>query len=116
MDVYREYRGPVLAIEKVPMANISAYGCVQAAMISERTYKVLDIVEKPEQEEAPSDLAIIGRYILTPDIFPILEKQEPGKGEEIQLTDALCKFLAQEPVYGCRSRESDMIAATSWAF
>ncbi|GFE60647.1 UTP--glucose-1-phosphate uridylyltransferase GalU [Geobacter sp. AOG2] len=102
IDVYREYRGPVLALEKVPMENISAYGCVKAAMISEQTYRVLDMVEKPKQEEAPSDLAIIGRYILTPDIFPILEKQEPGKGEEIQLTDALCKLLAHEPVYGCR--------------
>jgi UTP--glucose-1-phosphate uridylyltransferase len=102
IDVYREYHGPVLALEKVPMENISAYGCVQATMISERTYKVLDMVEKPKQEEAPSDLAIIGRYILTPDIFPILEKQEPGKGEEIQLTDALCKLLAHESIYGCR--------------
>jgi len=102
MDVYRNYGGPVLALEQVPMANISAYGCVKATSISDGTYKVLDMVEKPKQEEAPSDLAIIGRYILTPDIFPILEKQEAGKGEEIQLTDALCKLLVHKPVYGCR--------------
>ena len=79
--------------------------------------RVWDLVEKPKQEEAPSDLAIIGRYILTPDIFPILEKQEPGKGEEIQLTDALCKLLGHKPVYGCQFEEiRHGSAATSWAF
>ena len=60
------------------------------------------MVEKPKQEEAPSNLAIIGRYVLTPDIFPILEKQQPGKGGEIQLTDAIRKLLQEEAVYGCR--------------
>ena len=89
LDVYKKYRGPVLALEQVPMENISSYGCVKATMLSERIYEVTDLVEKPKKEDAPSDLAIIGRYILTPEIFPILEKQEPGKGGEIQITDAI---------------------------
>jgi len=92
----------VLALEQVPMKNISAYGCVRANMLSERVYEVTDLVEKPKREDAPSDLAIIGRYVLTPGIFPILERQEPGKGGEIQLTDAILKLSAQEAVYGCR--------------
>ncbi len=102
LDVYRKYRGPVLALEQVPMENISSYGCVKANTISERIYEVVDMVEKPKQEDAPSDLAIIGRYILTPDIFPILEKQEPGKGGEIQLTDAIKTLARDEAIYGCR--------------
>lgn len=102
LDVYRKYRGPVLALEQVPMEHISSYGCVKANTISERVFEVVDMVEKPKREEAPSDLAIIGRYILTPDIFPILERQEPGKGGEIQLTDAIKKLALDEAIYGCR--------------
>ena len=101
LEVYRKYRGSVLALERVPMANITSYGCVAAAGISSRVYEVTDMVEKPSPEEAPSDLAIIGRYVLTPEIFPILEKQEPGRGGEIQLTDALRTLLKEEAVYGC---------------
>ena len=102
LEVYRKYRGTVLALEQVPMENISAYGCVKANQLSDQVFEVLDMVEKPKQEEAPSNLAIIGRYILTPDIFPILEKQKPGKGGEIQLTDAIRQLLREEAVYGCR--------------
>jgi UTP--glucose-1-phosphate uridylyltransferase len=102
LDVYRKYRGTVLALEQVPMENISAYGCVRANQLSDQVFEVLDMVEKPKQEEAPSNLAIIGRYVLTPDIFPILEKQKPGKGGEIQLTDAIRQLLHEEAVYGCR--------------
>jgi UTP--glucose-1-phosphate uridylyltransferase len=102
LDVYRKYRGTVLALEEVPMENISSYGCVRANQLSDRVFEVLDMVEKPKLEEAPSNLAIIGRYVLTPDIFPILEKQQPGKGGEIQLTDAIRKLLQDEAVYGCR--------------
>src|SRR5512136_1102983 len=102
LDVYRKYRGTVLALEEVPMANIHSYGCVRANQLSDQVFEVLDMVEKPKVEEAPSNLAIIGRYILTPDIFPILEKQKPGKGGEIQLTDAIRRLLQEEAVYGCR--------------
>lgn len=102
LDVFRKYRGPVLALEQVPMENISSYGCVKANHISDRTYEVVDMVEKPKQEDAPSDLAIIGRYVLTPEIFPILEKQGPGKGGEIQLTDAILALSREEAIYGCK--------------
>jgi UTP--glucose-1-phosphate uridylyltransferase len=102
LDVFSKYQGSVLALEQVPMENISAYGCVRADQVSDRVYKVTDLVEKPKREDAPSDLAIIGRYVLTPEIFPILEKQEPGKGGEIQLTDAILKLSKQQSIYGCR--------------
>ena len=102
LDVYRKYRGTVLALEKVPMEQISSYGCVKANHISDRVYEVTDMVEKPKRDEAPSDLAIIGRYILTPDIFPILATQPAGKGGEIQLTDAILKLSKEEAVYGCQ--------------
>ena len=101
LEVYRKYRGTVLALERVPMANISSYGCVKANTISDKVFEVSDMVEKPQPADAPSDLAIIGRYVLTPEIFPILESQEPGKGGEIQLTDAVRKLLKDEAVYGC---------------
>src|SRR5512141_1755426 len=72
LEVYRKYRGTVLALEQVPLDNISSYGCVKANRISDKVFEVTDMVEKPQPADAPSDLAIIGRYILTPAIFPIL--------------------------------------------
>lgn len=101
LNVYEERKGSVLALEKVPMENISSYGCVKADPLAERVFRVTDMVEKPKREEAPSDMAIIGRYVLTPRIFSILEHQEPGKGGEIQLTDAILKLSREEQVYGC---------------
>lgn len=101
LDTFEIYKSSVLALEKVPMEKISSYGCVRAQAISERVFEVLDMVEKPKQEEAPSDMAIIGRYVLTPRIFGILEQQEPGKGGEIQLTDAILTLSKEEKVYGC---------------
>jgi UTP--glucose-1-phosphate uridylyltransferase len=101
MNVFNEHKGSVLALEKVPLEKISSYGCVAADQIGERTFHVTDMVEKPAREDAPSDMAIIGRYILTPRIFEILEMQEPGKGDEIQLTDAILKLSREESVYGC---------------
>lgn len=101
MDVFDRHGGSVLALEKVPMENISSYGCVAADLIGNNTFHVTNMVEKPSREEAPSDMAIIGRYILTPRIFDILRDQEPGKGGEIQLTDALLTLSKEENVYGC---------------
>ena len=101
LDVHEKFKGSVLALEKVPMEQISSYGCVRAEALSERVFNVLDMVEKPKREEAPSDMAIIGRYVLTPRIFSILEQQEPGKGGEIQLTDAILKLSQEEKVFGC---------------
>lgn len=102
ISVFNTYQGSVLALEQVPMENISAYGCVRANALTQRIYEVTNLVEKPKREDAPSDLAIIGRYVLTPEIFPILEKQEAGKGGEIQLTDAILKLSKQQKVYGCQ--------------
>ncbi len=101
LDVYNLQGRSVLALEKVPMENISSYGCVAADKVGERTYRVTDMVEKPSRDEAPSDMAIIGRYVLTPRIFEILQNQTPGKGGEIQLTDAILTLSKEEAVYGC---------------
>ncbi len=101
LEVYEKHGGSVLALEKVPMEQISSYGAVRAEKIEERVYDILDMVEKPRQEEAPSDMAIIGRYLLTPGIFAVLESQKPGKGGEIQLTDAILKLSDREKVFGC---------------
>jgi len=101
LDVFDNHKKSVLALEKVPMENISSYGCVRANAVSENVFDVVDMVEKPKREEAPSDMAIIGRYVLTPRIFEILENQEPGKGGEIQLTDAILTLSKEEKVYGC---------------
>lgn len=101
LNVFNEHNGSVLALEKVPMENISSYGSVAAERISESTFHITDMVEKPARDEAPSDMAIIGRYVLTPRIFKILENQKPGQGGEIQLTDAILKLSKEEMVYGC---------------
>ncbi len=101
LDVFDQRGGSVLALEKVPMENISSYGCVAAEQIGERTFHVTDMVEKPSRDEAPSDMAIIGRYVLSPRIFDILQNQVPGKGGEIQLTDAILTLSKYEKVYGC---------------
>lgn len=101
IDTFDNQHGSVLALEKVPMATISSYGCVAANKLSGSDFQITDMVEKPKKEEAPSNMAIIGRYVLTPRIFKILEQQEPGKGGEIQLTDAISKLSKEENVYGC---------------
>lgn len=101
LDVYYQRQSSVLALEKVPMEQISSYGCVAVNPLSERVMEVTDMVEKPKQADAPSDLAIIGRYVLTPAIFSILENQEPGRGGEIQLTDAIKRLSKTEKIYGC---------------
>lgn len=101
LDVYEERKGSVLALEQVPMEQISSYGCVAVKPVADRVVEVTDMVEKPKREEAPSNLAIIGRYLLTPAIFPVLEQQQPGRGGEIQLTDAIRRLSNDEKVYGC---------------
>jgi UTP--glucose-1-phosphate uridylyltransferase len=107
LDVYEFYGAPVVALMEVPRENISAYGVVDAEPIShgtggDRLFRIRNMVEKPRPEDAPSNLAIIGRYVLTPEIFESIEKVEPGKGGEIQLTDGLRHLLRNRPVYGYR--------------
>lgn len=89
VKLYKQFRCSIVAVEEVPKAEISRYGVIEGNMITEGLYTVTNMVEKPAPEEAPSNLAIIGRYILTPDIFDILENTPPGKNGEIQITDAL---------------------------
>jgi UTP--glucose-1-phosphate uridylyltransferase len=101
LDVYTTHKGSVMALEQVPMEQISSYGCVAVTPVADQVVRVTDMVEKPKIEDAPSNLAIIGRYILTPAIFPILENQPPGRGGEIQLTDAIKRLSETETVYGC---------------
>jgi UTP--glucose-1-phosphate uridylyltransferase len=100
--VFEEFQGPVLAIEEVPWESVSSYGIIDAEEIKPGVYKIRDMVEKPTRAEAPSNLAIIGRYILTPDIFPILEATASDRTGEIQLTNGLRRLLNDRPIYGCR--------------
>lgn len=88
-ELYKQFRCSIVAIEEVPMENISSYGVISGDQIRDDIYRVTDMVEKPEQDKAPSNLAVIGRYILTPDIFDILRETKPGKNGEVQLTDAI---------------------------
>jgi len=87
--LYNQFRCSIIAIEEVPKENISSYGVIDGEMISDNIYRVNDMVEKPPADKAPSNLAVIGRYILTPDIFELLRDVKPGAGGEIQLTDAI---------------------------
>lgn len=89
VGVFKEHRCSVVAIQEVPLEETHKYGIIEGETLSDATYRITDMVEKPEQGSAPSNLAIIGRYILTPDIFDILATTEAGKDGEIQITDAL---------------------------
>jgi UTP--glucose-1-phosphate uridylyltransferase len=93
------YEGPILAIQRVPRAAISEYGVIKARQVDDRVWQIIDLVEKPARGEAPSDLAVIGRYVLTPAIFHYLAETKPGRGGEIQLTDALRKMAQDYPMY-----------------
>jgi UTP--glucose-1-phosphate uridylyltransferase len=102
IDVFQEMQGPVLAIEQVPREDVSSYGIIDAEEIRPGVYRIRDLVEKPPRDQAPSDLAIIGRYILTPDIFPALQATVRDRTGEIQLTNGLRHLLKSRPIYGCR--------------
>ena len=102
IDVFDEVNGPVLAIERVPREDVSSYGIIDAEEIRPGVYRIRDLVEKPPRDEAPSNLAIIGRYILTPDIFPALEATVSDRTGEIQLTNGLRHLLKSRPIYGCQ--------------
>lgn len=104
IDVYEKVGGPVLAVERVAPDQVSSYGIVDidpAADLGKGIHLVRDLVEKPAREEAPSNLAIIGRYILTPDIFPVLQATASDRTGEIQLTNGLKELLQQRKIYAC---------------
>ena len=99
LQVFERYAGPVLAVERVPRERLSQYGVIQARQVAGNVYEILDLVEKPRPYEAPSDLAIIGRYVLTPDVFTILADTQPDARGEVQLTDALRTLRSGRPMY-----------------
>jgi len=104
VDVFERYGGPVIAVHQVPRSDISAYGVIDGTPEpgNGRVYRIRDLVEKPQAEAAPSDLAIIGRYILTPDIFDCLESTSRDEGGEIQLTNGLRALREKRQLYGYR--------------
>ena len=100
MQIYRQYEGPVIGLQAVPKTEVHRYGVVKATPIKKDLCRITDLVEKPKPHQAPSNLAVIGRYILTPEIFEILGDIPPGKNQELQLTDGLRVLARQRAMYG----------------
>ena len=100
IEIHQRYGESIVALEQVASDKVSRYGIMKGRLIEDRLYHIEDLVEKPAPESAPSNLAIAGRYLLTPDIFSTLENIPPGKNNEIQLTDAMRVLLQQKPMYG----------------
>jgi UTP--glucose-1-phosphate uridylyltransferase len=100
LDVSDRHQAPVIAVQRVPEHQIHQYGVINARQVESRVYEILDLVEKPKPQDAPSDLAIIGRYVLPPEIFEILAATKADARGEIQLTDALRALRARRPMYG----------------
>lgn len=100
VDVYHKMGGNIIATVQVPRTDTSKYGILDGTQLSENLYKISGMVEKPQPETAPSDLAIIGRYILQPEIFDALDTANPGQGGEIQLTDAMARMLSFQDYFG----------------
>lgn len=99
VGVYEKHGGSVIAVEEVPDAEVEQYGIVGGEEVGGGVVRLDRLVEKPKLEDAPSRLAIVGRYVLTPEIFSVLEDTKPGKNGEIQITDALSALMAQQPVF-----------------
>jgi UTP--glucose-1-phosphate uridylyltransferase len=100
IDVYQRYHGSVIAIKQVSEGEVSRYGIIEAAKLADRIYRITDLVEKPPLAEAPSNLAIMGRYILMPEIFKILGDIPAGRNGEFQLTDGLKRLINTHPIFG----------------
>ncbi len=100
-DIFERTDESVVALMEVPETEVQQYGIIKGKVVQERLYQVEATVEKPPAKEAPSRMAIIGRYVLRPEIFSILQKLPPGKGGEIQLTDGLAQLVRERKVYGC---------------
>lgn len=104
ISAFERYRSPILAVQQVPVDEVSSYGIIDPKPIGDSIYQILDMVEKPPPAAAPSDLAIIGRYILTPEIFDALDQTAPDAQGEIQLTDGLRQLLKTQSLYGVAFR------------
>ena len=116
LEAFKKYGKTVIAVEKVPLSKVERYGIVEAKQVEKGIYKIDSLVEKPEAGKAPSNLAIFGRYILTPSIFEALEQVKPGFGQEIQLTDALALLLKKEEIYAIEveSQRYDIGSKIDW--
>ncbi|MEM3566637.1 MAG: UTP--glucose-1-phosphate uridylyltransferase GalU [Candidatus Bathyarchaeia archaeon] len=116
IKLFERYKAPIVALEKLPKERIPSHGIIDGEEIEEGIYKIIDLVEKPKAEEAPSNIGIIGRYILTSDIFNYLENLEPGVNREIQLTDALGNMSKEKRVYGMlfKGRRYDIGDKIEW--
>ena len=100
VDIHERYGRSVVALKEFPRNEISAYGCALPEPVDDTLVRILDVVEKPKPEEAPSNLAVMGRYLFTPEIFECLDRIQPGSGGEMQLTDAIALLLQQQTIYG----------------
>ncbi|HET7718340.1 MAG TPA: UTP--glucose-1-phosphate uridylyltransferase GalU [Acidimicrobiales bacterium] len=100
VTLHERYGRSVVALKEFPRSEISAYGCALPEPVEDNLVRILDVVEKPTPEEAPSNLAVMGRYVFTPEIFDCLEQVQPGTNGEIQLTDAIALLLKQQTIYG----------------
>jgi UTP--glucose-1-phosphate uridylyltransferase len=105
LGVYERYGHSVVALKEVPPQDISSYGCAAVTPLDHNIVRVEDLVEKPLEDEAPSNLAVMGRYVFGPEIFEVLAETKPGRGGEIQLTDAIKTLAEHEPVYGWTFRD-----------
>jgi UTP--glucose-1-phosphate uridylyltransferase len=101
LHIFEETEESVIALMEVPLEEVHQYGVIKGKEIKERLYQIEATVEKPQAKDAPSRMAIIGRYVLRPEIFSILQKLPPGKGGEIQLTDGLAQLVRERKVFGC---------------
>jgi len=116
VEVFEDMKASVVGVEQVPKDKLHRYGVIKGKRVRDEVYKVEDLVEKPSASEAPSDLAIIGRYVFQPDIFKFLEKTSPGKGGEIQLTDAMRLMCRKSGLYGLRfkGKRYDIGSKADW--
>ena len=116
IDVFERYGGSVIAAEEVPHEAVSSYGVFDPEPVGERVFRVRRLIEKPSIDEAPSDLTIVGRYILTPEIFKALEETPPGRGGEIQLTDGMERLREEQDFYGYQFQGIRYDAGTPFGF
>lgn len=116
MDIHARKGGPVIALEEVPQAKVSRYGVIQGQALGDGLYRVDDLMEKPSPELAPSNLAIAGRYVLIPEVFDVLDREQPGRNGEIQLTDALSVLAREQMLHGLRfeGRRHDLGNKLDW--
>ncbi|MEM1540593.1 MAG: UTP--glucose-1-phosphate uridylyltransferase [Candidatus Bathyarchaeia archaeon] len=116
IKIFEQYKAPIVALEKLPKERIPLHGIIDGEEIANGIYKIRDLIEKPRVEEAPSNIGIIGRYILTPDIFKYLEGLKPGFSGEIQLTDALKVMSKEKDVYGMlyKGKRYDIGSKSEW--